>query len=97
MSSSDEMSFLDHLEELRWNIIRSFISILIMGVFCFIYKDFIFDVIIFGPKNLSFPTYQFLCSAATFANIETQFCAEELPFIIQNRTMAGQFTAHLWT
>jgi sec-independent protein translocase protein TatC len=97
MSSTDEMSFLDHLEELRWNIIRSFIAITITGFFCFIYKDFIFDVIIFGPKKLSFPTYQFLCSAATFANIETQFCADELPFIIQNRTMAGQFTAHIWT
>ena len=56
-----------------------------------------FDVIIFGPKKLSFPTYKFLCNVATFVNIETNFCGEEFPFVIQNRTMAGQFSAHIWT
>ena len=97
MSNINDMSFIDHLEELRWNIIRSLIAILITACVCFFYKDFIFDVIIFGPKKLSFPTYRFLCSAANFVNIETNFCAEEFPFIIQNRTMAGQFSAHIWT
>ena len=97
MSNINEMSFIDHLEELRWNIIRSLIAIMIMACVCFVYKDFIFDVIIFGPKKLSFPTYRLLCNAATFVNIETNFCAEEFPFVIQNRTMAGQFSAHIWT
>jgi sec-independent protein translocase protein TatC len=97
MNSSNEMSFIDHLEELRWNIIRSLVAIMIMACVCFIFKEFIFDVIIFGPKKLSFPTYKFLCNAATFVNIETNFCGEEFPFVIQNRTMAGQFSAHIWT
>jgi|TARA_B110000211_G_scaffold29945_1_gene30272 sec-independent protein translocase protein TatC len=97
MSNINEMSFIDHLEELRWNIIRSLIAIMITACVCFVYKDFIFDVIIFGPKKLSFPTYRLLCNAATFVNIETNFCAEEFPFVIQNRTMAGQFSAHIWT
>ncbi|MGY8918851.1 MAG: twin-arginine translocase subunit TatC [Flavobacteriales bacterium] len=97
MNNINEMSFIDHLEELRWNIIRSLIAIMITACVCFVYKDFIFDVIIFGPKKLSFPTYRLLCNAATFVNIETNFCAEEFPFVIQNRTMAGQFSAHIWT
>ena len=54
MSNINEMSFIDHLEELRWNIIRSLIAIMIMACVCFVYKDFIFDVIIFGPKNYLF-------------------------------------------
>ena len=58
---------------------------------CFIFKDFIFDVIIFGPKKLSFPTYKFLCNAATFVNIETHFCGEEFPFRIQSRTWLDSF------
>lgn len=97
MDNSKEMSFIDHLEELRWNVIRSLIAVMTMACVCFIFKDFIFDVIIFGPKKLSFPTYKFLCNVATFVNIETNFCGEEFPFVIQNRTMAGQFSAHIWT
>jgi sec-independent protein translocase protein TatC len=97
MDNINEMSFIDHLEELRWNIIRSLIAVVITACVCFVYKDFIFDVIIFGPKELSFPTYRFLCNVATYMSIETNFCADEFPFIIQNRTMAGQFSAHIWT
>ena len=93
----NEMSFLDHLEELRWHLIRATIAVLIAGTVAFLLKDFIFDTIIFGPKRLSFPTYRMLCKAATFLGFETSFCGDELPFIIQSRTMAGQFSAHIWT
>ncbi|MCK5401905.1 MAG: twin-arginine translocase subunit TatC [Flavobacteriaceae bacterium] len=93
----NEMSFLDHLEDLRWHLIRATLAIIIAGTIAFLFKGFIFDVIIFGPKNMSFPTYQFLCKAANFINVETSFCEDSLPFIIQSRTMAGQFSAHIWT
>ena len=43
---SRDMSFLDHLEELRWHIIRSTISVLIVAVIAFLAKDIIFDQII---------------------------------------------------
>ena len=91
------MSFLEHLEELRWHIIRSIAAIVFCGFICFVMKDFIFDTIIFGPKKMSFPTYKFLCQAATIIGVETNFCADTFPFIIQNRTMTGQFSAHIWT
>src|SRR6056300_271066 len=60
-------------------------------------KGFIFDRIIFAPKNMSFPTYNMFCQISTFFGITSDFCAESLPFRIQNRTMAGQFSAHIWT
>jgi sec-independent protein translocase protein TatC len=97
MSSRDEMSFLDHLEELRWHLIRSIIAVMIIGVVAFVFKGFIFDTIIFGPKNMSFLTYKFFCEIATFFGIESDFCSDSLPFTLQNRTMAGQFSAHIWT
>ena len=78
----NEMSFLDHLEDLRWHLIRATMAIVIAGFAAFLMKGFIFDVIILGPKSLDFPTYRFLCRAATFINVETSFCGEELPFII---------------
>ena len=52
------MSFLDHLEELRWHIIRSVCAILIIGVVLFLVPNFVFDTVIFGPKNPDFLSYR---------------------------------------
>ena len=60
-------------------------------------RGFIFDTILFGPKNLDFPTYKFFCKVATFFGINSEFCGDELPFTIQSRLMSGQFSAHIWT
>jgi sec-independent protein translocase protein TatC len=93
----NEMSFLDHLEELRWHLIRSVFAIVIIACVAFAMREFIFDTILFGPKNMDFPTYRFFCKAATFLGFDSAFCADKLPFTIQSRLMAGQFSAHIWT
>lgn len=92
-----EMSFLDHLEELRWHLIRATLAVVLVACAAFLAKNFIFDVIIFGPKNANFPTYKLLCNIASTIGFEDSFCFQELPFRIQSRTMAGQFSAHIWT
>lgn len=92
-----EMSFLDHLEELRWHLIRSVLAIIILASIAFLAKDFIFNVLIFGPKQADFPTYKILCKIAQFVGFKDSFCFTELPFRIQSRTMGGQFSAHIWT
>lgn len=91
------MSFLDHLEELRWHVIRSTIAVILLGLIAFIFKGFIFDVIIFGPKNADFPTYRLFCKVASSMGFTDSFCFEELPFKLQSRKMADQFSAHIWT
>lgn len=97
VETPNEMSFLDHLEVLRWHLIRSVVAIVLIACAAFVMKDFIFDTVIFGPKKMDFPTYQFFCKIATFFGITSEFCSDSLPFTIQNRTMAGQFSAHIWT
>ena len=92
-----EMSFLDHLEDLRWHLIRATVAIVIVASVAFLAKDFIFDVLLFGPKNPDFPTYKLLCRLATSIGLEDSFCFTEEQFRIQSRTMAGQFSAHIWT
>lgn len=92
----DEMSFLDHLEDLRWHLIRSTVAVVIAAFAAFIAKGFIFDVIIFGPKSTDFPTYRALCNLATTLGFDESFCLSEFPFIIQSREVAGQFSAHIW-
>src|SRR5690554_7164963 len=95
-SPEKEMSFLDHLEELRWHLVRSTFAIIIVGVVAFIFKSFIFDVLIFGPSRPDFATYRLFCDVSRSMGMEA-FCFNEMPFRIQSRTMAGQFSAHLWT
>jgi len=95
---ADEMSFLDHLEELRWHLIRSTIAILIVGVFAFIYREFLFDVIIFGPSRPDFVSYEFLCKISrTFGLNKGCLGEKDLDFIVQSRQVAGQFNAAIWT
>ncbi|MBJ2174643.1 twin-arginine translocase subunit TatC [Aureibaculum sp. A20] len=91
-----EMSFLDHLEVLRWTLVRSTLAVLVMSSIAFLMKSFIFDVIIFLPKDPQFITYRFLCNLSEKLGTNG-LCIEEIPFIVQSRTMAGQFSAHIWT
>lgn len=92
----EEMSFLDHLEVLRWTLIRSAGAVFLAGGIAFALKDFIFNKIILLPKDPSFVTYRFLCNVSK--SMGTQgLCIDEIPFIVQSRTMAGQFSAHIWT
>ncbi|HUH25658.1 MAG TPA: twin-arginine translocase subunit TatC [Flavobacterium sp.] len=96
-NTNKEMSFLGHLEELRWLLVRSSIAILIASVVAVVFNGFIFDVIIFGPKNGDFITYQFFCEIAQKYDLDQSFCIKELPFVIQNRTMDGQLSVMIWT
>ena len=91
------MSFLDHLEELRWHLIRATLAVLVMGIIAFIAKGFVFDVLIFGPKNPDFPTYRGLCKLSKLMGMDNSLCFKELPFSVQSRKVAGQFSVHIWT
>lgn len=100
----EEMSFLDHLEQLRWHIIRSSVAIVVLGVVAFINKKFVFDGIILGPKNSDFLTFRFLCKASAKLNewmpnlvgVDTLCIGQNMPKL-QNINMAGQFTSHIMT
>lgn len=92
-----EMSFLDHLEELRWLLIRSTLAILVCAVVAFFFSNFIFDEIIFGPKSPDFITYRFFCDLSQDFGLDKSLCITEINLPIQNREMGGQFSIHLWT
>ena len=92
-----EMSFLDHLEELRWLLVRSCIAILVGACVAFAFSGFIFDEIIFAPQSGDFVTYRFFCDLANKYDLDKSFCIKELPFEIQSRSMDGQFSTDIWT
>ena len=89
-----EMSFLDHLEELRWHLIRSLTAIFVFAIAAFVSKGIIFGEIILGPSKPSFWTYRMLCNLSEILNSDA-LCISELPFIIQSRQMTGQFSMHI--
>ena len=84
-----EMSTLDHLEELRWRLIRSVLVIIIFTTIAFIYMPYIFQHVIFGPARPDFWTYQMLCK------ISAGLCVDKIDFSLQSRTMSGQFSMHI--
>ena len=92
----NNMSFLDHLEELRWHIIKAVISVFIFTIIAFICKDIIVGIIM-APKKMDFPTYVVLCHVSKFFGMDMTFCAQELPFEIIVTDISAQFTAHIWT
>jgi sec-independent protein translocase protein TatC len=92
-----EMSFLDHLEELRWLLVRSTIAILIMATVAFFVSDYIFNEIIFGPTKADFITYRFFCDLSNQLGLSDSICVTEMPFIIQNTDMEGQVNILIWT
>ena len=85
-----EMSFLDHLEELRWHIVRSFSVIILFAIVIFFYQEFVFKEIIFAPTTTDFWTFRMLCKLGNMVNIDA-LCFADFPFELQSRQMMGQF------
>ena len=91
-----EMSFLDHLEDLRWFLIRSVSAIIIGATIAFFFNQFIFDVVLFGPKDPKFITYKLFCELSQYFINDESLCIKEINMELLNREMGGQFSAHLW-
>lgn len=89
------MSFFDHVEELRWHLVRSIIAILIGMVVCFIFGTFIFDEIIFGPVNQDFFTYRMICKLSHWLYESDKLCIGNFNFIAQNISLSGQLIQHI--
>lgn len=90
-ADKEEMSFIDHLEELRGHIIRSVISILVMALVIFIYRNWIFDNIIVGPINKDFVSYKALCDFSHWLKIGDALCMPPVEVTMQSTTFGGQF------
>jgi sec-independent protein translocase protein TatC len=87
-----EMSFLDHLEELRWHVVRSLAAIVVFMIAAFVNIEWIFTNILFAPGRVDFPTFRWLCQLGEWIGSKEALCVEQIPFKIQSRLMTGQFT-----
>ncbi len=85
MSEEKKMSFLDHLEELRWRLVRSAISILVVAILIWIYQEWIMDHIFLTMSSNHFITFKYLCSWFGI-------CVNDIPIKLQSTTVSGQFS-----
>lgn len=91
-----EMSFFDHLEVLRWHLIRSAVAIVVFASLAWTYFDYIFNTIIMGPTKANFWTYRMMCLLNNKLHIDTGYCiTQDIPVTLLNTYMAGQFTLQM--
>jgi sec-independent protein translocase protein TatC len=91
----DKMSFLAHLEILRWHLIRIAIAIAVGSSLAFIFKGFVFDQVVLAPAFNTFITYQLFCSFSHWLHLGDKLCFDSLSFSLINIRMSGQFTMHI--
>jgi len=93
--NEEEMSFFDHLEEFRWHIIRSMIAIIVVAIGLFIAKNFVFDTLILGPKNVDFFSYRVICSLSNLIGLGDAMCFTPVKFELMTTGMGEAFLMHV--
>ena len=90
-----EMTFLEHLEELRWRLVRSSIAIFVFAIVAFVGKSIIFDKILFAPRSSDFLTYRLFCDLSHLLTLGDKLCMGDVNITLQNIDMSGQFSMHI--
>ncbi len=88
------MNFLQHLEILRWHLIRCALAIVVGSILAFSMKKLVFDLIIMSPKSPDFVTNRLLCFLSERVNF-INVCINTVDWKMQNFQMTGQFLTHL--
>jgi sec-independent protein translocase protein TatC len=93
----NDMSFLNHLEELRWHLVRSFVVICVVAIGIFTFDKIIYDEFLLAHLSSDFPTYKWLCNGARFFGFESDFCNVNLENSLQSLAPTSQLMNLIWT
>lgn len=91
------MSFLDHLEELRWHLIRSFLAIVVIAILVFIFIKTVFNEVLLAHLKPDFPTYQFFCTVFSSLGFESSFCNIQFKQTLQALNPTQQLMTAIWS
>lgn len=89
------MTFWDHLDELRWHIMRSLIAVVALAIVAFVNREIIFDQIILAPSSSEFISNRVLCRLGDWLSINA-ICIKDMKLDIINIKMSGQFLTHMY-
>lgn len=90
-----EMSFIDHLEALRWHIVRSVLAVLVFAITIFVFIDVIFDSVIMGPARSNFISYRAFCALSHKLGMGDSLCMPPIHMNIQITTVSGPFMSSI--
>ena len=93
----NQMSFLSHLEELRWHLVRSTAVIFIFGVILFVFKKEVYDGFLLAHLDTNFVTYKWFCDVFSSIGIDSDFCGVSFPQKLQSLSMTNQLMNAIWT
>jgi sec-independent protein translocase protein TatC len=91
-----EMSFLGHLEELRWHLVRSAAVIFVIAIVLFVFRETIYNNFIIAHTHSDFITYDFVCRVFGSIGIESGFCDIQIPSKLQALSLTQQLMSSLW-
>lgn len=91
-----EMSFIGHINVLRWHLVRSVIVIIVLAGVAFCFPEILFTKIILGPSNQSFVTYTFLCQCSQAWGLGDSLCFTIFDFHFQFLDLMGAFSTQMW-
>lgn len=97
MGEKNEMSFLDHLEELRWHLVRSTVCIFIFTIALFAYQKQVYNQFLLAHLNPNFVTYQWFCDVFTKIGIDSSFCHLSFNAKLQSLAPTNQLMNALWS
>ena len=95
LPNEKEMGFLDHLEEVRKRLFFSAMAIISGSTFLFIQKDWLFNTVLFGPRNENFFSFRAWCKLSELIGAGDKLCVQDISYELINTTMMGNFTAHM--
>jgi sec-independent protein translocase protein TatC len=93
-NQSKELSFWDHLDVLRFSLMRSLIAVIVIAIGAFYFTSFIYDEVILGPMSPDFISNQLFCRLSEIVSIPS-LCINQSAVDLNNFEMAGQFTSNL--
>jgi len=93
--STAELTFWDHLDILRFALMRSSVVVVVLAIVAFYFTDFVYSVVILGPKDPDFITNRLFCQFSQMINIDS-LCINQIRFKLNNLEMAGQFRNNLF-
>ena len=95
-SEQEEMSFVDHLEALRWHIVRSAFAIVIVAIAIFVKINWIFEKVIRGPIRSDFVSYVGLCKLGKKLGMGDALCLQSVDGLkLQTTQFGSQFISSI--
>ncbi len=94
-TEQEELTFVDHLEALRWHIVRSLLAIIFFAILIFLNIDWVFERVILGPLNNDFISYSVMCRLSHWLHLGDALCMPGIKVKLQATTFSAQFMSSI--